>query len=183
MEQNQNKQMWRKEPPKEITDCLKGLNPYFITHTPAYTENCQRCVIAYEVRRRGYSAHAKPYIGSKKDFLPYMDQRYGWPAVFQKQVAANCGALTSKEVQENIERQMRRYGNHSRAIVKINWLYQPQGHLFIVENIDDMIYFIDPQTGDCDVSRYFQYIDPARVIIMRSDCVKLTDLVKQCCEH
>ena len=183
MERKQNKQIEHKEPPKEITDCLNGLNPYFATHTSAYTENCQRCVVAYEVRRRGYSALAKPYLENRKDLLPYMDRRYGWPAVFQKQIAADCSAWTAEEVLKNVERKMRLFGNHSRAIVKVNWLHRPKGHLFIAENIDDTIYFVDPQTGDGDVRRYFRGIDPGRAVLMRIDCVGLTELARQCCEQ
>ena len=181
MEQERNKKALHKEPPKEIQECLKALNPYYATHTLAYTENCQRCVVAYEVRRRGYFTLAKPYLGGRADLLPYMDAQQGWPAVFQGQTAANCGALTQKQAQENVERQMHLFGNHSRAIVKVNWLHRIRGHLFVAENIDDAIYFVDPQTGDDDVSRYFQHIDPNRVVIMRTDCARLTGLARQCC--
>ena len=182
MEQKRNEPVWHREPPKEIKDCLKDLNPYYTSHTLAYTENCQRCVVAYEVRRRGYSTNAKPYIGGKTDLLPYMDVHNGWPAVFREQIITNCSALTSQKVQENIEVQMHLYGNHSRAIVKVNWLHRAKGHLFITENIDDAIYFVDLQTGDDDVSWYFQYIDPNRVVIMRTDCARLTGLALQCCD-
>lgn len=80
-----------------------------------------------------------------------------------------------------MERQIRSFENHSHAIVKVRWLYQAKGHLFMAENIDDIIYFADPQTGDCDVSWYFQQIDPNFVKIMRTDYVRFTDLVRQCC--
>ena len=77
MEQERNKKALHKEPPKEIQECLKALNPYYATHTLAYTENCQRCVVAYEVRRRGYFTLAKPYLGGRADLLPYMDRTAG----------------------------------------------------------------------------------------------------------
>lgn len=181
MEQERSKKVLHKEPPKEIRECLKDLNPYYATRVLAYTENCQRCVVAYEVRRRGYFTLAKPYLGGRADLLPYMDAQQGGPAVFQGQTAANCGALTQKQAQENVEHQMHLFGNHSRAIVKVNWLHRIKGHLFMAENIDDAIYFVDPQTGDDDVSRYFQHIDPNRVVIMRTDCARLTRLAQQCC--
>ena len=182
MEQERSKKALYKEPPKEIQECLKDLNPYYATHTIAYTENCQRCVVAYEVRRRGYFALAKPYLGGKTDLLPFMDAQHGWPAVFWGQTAANCGGLTQKQAQENVGHQMHLFGNHSRAIVKFNWLHRVKGHLFMAENIDDAIYFAGPQTGDDDVSRYFQHIDPNRVVIMRTDCARLTGLARQCCD-
>ena len=167
--------------PAEIKDCLKGLNPFYATRALAYTENCKRCVMAYEVRRRGYFAIAKPHLMDKADPLLYMDAQHGWPAVFQEQNLVDCSALTQKQAQENVECQMHRFGNRSRAIVKVNWLHRAKGHLFVAENIDDVIYFVDPQTGENDVSRYFQYVDPNRVAMMRIDCVKFTGLVWQCC--
>ena len=134
-----------------------------------------------EITDCGYFTLANPYLGGRADLLPYMDAQHGWPAVFQGQTAANCSALTQKQAQENVERQMHLFGNHSRAIVKVNWLHRIKGHLFMAENIDDAIYFVDPQTGDGNVSRYFQHIDPNRVVIMRTDCARLTRLAQQCC--
>lgn len=182
MEKKRSEPAWHREPPKEIKDCLKNLNPYYTTHACAYTENCQRCVVAYEVRRRGYCASAKPYLGGRTDLLPYMDVHNGWPAVFREQIITNCSAPTPQKVQENIKFQMHLYGNHSRAIVKVNWPRRAKGHLFMTENIDDAIYFVDPQTGDDDARWYFQYVDTNCVVIMRTDCARLTGLARQCYE-
>ena len=108
--------------PSEILDCLKASNPLLSTHKASYMENCQRCVMAYELRRRGYSVVAQPYIPGGADMLPYMNRRYGWPAVFEKQILTDCSAVTQAQAKENIERQMRAYGDGSRAIVRVNWL-------------------------------------------------------------
>lgn len=45
--------------PLSITDALKGANPRFAKGTQ-YAVNCQRCVQAYELRRRGYNVEALP---------------------------------------------------------------------------------------------------------------------------
>lgn len=58
---------------------IKATNPGFSTHTYEYMENCQRCVVAYEARRRGYNVVAKPRILSSTDPLPYMTNPLGWP--------------------------------------------------------------------------------------------------------
>ena len=168
--------------PSEIQDCLKASDPLFSTHKASYMEKCQRCVMAYELRRRGYSVVAQPYIPGGADMLPYMNRRYGWPAVFEKQIITDCSAVTQTQAKENIKRQMCAYGDGSRAIVKVNWLSRANGHLFMVENFKGRIYFIDPQTGSDDVAWYFQYVAPGHVIIMRTDRVKFTKLVRLCCE-
>ena len=66
-----------------IIEAIKSTNPQFHPHNPAFTENCQRCVSAYEARRRGYNVIAKPRILDGTDSLPYMDSEKGWPAVYQ----------------------------------------------------------------------------------------------------
>lgn len=172
----------RREIPKEIKESLHGLNPGFQTKTPAYTDNCQRCVIAYEVRRRGYSTTAKPHLYHQIDPLFFSDFRTGWPAVFEQQMVTNCSGTTPEQVEGRIIFQMRIYGNHSRAIIKVNWRHKPKGHLFIAENIDDEVYFVDPQTGEEDVRWYFQQINPHHVSLMRIDCIRFTELVQACCE-
>ena len=89
---------------------------------------------------------------------------------------------TPEQVEQRITFQMQIFGNHSRAIIKVNWLHSPKGHLFIAENVDDVVYFVDPQTGEDDVRWYFRQVDPARVALMRIDCVRFTELVQACCE-
>lgn len=106
--------------PAEISDCLNGLNPGFSTRLPAYTDNCQRCVVAYEVRRRGYSTTAKPHLYHQIDPLFFSDFHTGWPAVFEKQMVRNCSARTPEQVEQRITFQMQIFGNHSRAIIKVN---------------------------------------------------------------
>ncbi len=60
-----------------IVEAIKATNPQFRTHDPAFTENCQCCVSAYEARRRGYNVIAKPRILTGADSLPYMNGEKG----------------------------------------------------------------------------------------------------------
>ena len=46
-----------------------------------YQNNCQRCVVTYEARRRGYDVHAKPYLFQRLDTLPFDDEENGWPCL------------------------------------------------------------------------------------------------------
>ncbi len=57
-------------------------------------ENCQRCVAAYEARRRGFDVSAKPRIFSEDDSLPFLNGKNGWPAVYQNYKLENCAAPT-----------------------------------------------------------------------------------------
>lgn len=75
---------------------------------------------------------------------------------------------------------MKSYGDKSRAVVKVDWFMRNRGHLFIAENQDDVIYFVDPQTGSLDAAWYFRYISPHSVIVMRTDQTNFTELVNLC---
>ena len=163
-----------------IIEAIKATNPQFHPHNPAFTENCQRCVSAYEARRRGYNVIAKPRILDGTDSLPYMDSEKGWPAVYQDYKLESCAASTSEQAKKKVEDLMKSYGDGSRAIVKVNWRLRYKGHVFIAENQGQSIYLLDPQTGSIDVSWYFRYADSTSVMVMRTDQHHFTQIVGQC---
>ena len=142
-----------------IVEAVRATNPQFHTHSPAYMENCQRCVSAYEARRRGYDVIAKPRLLGRADSLPYMDSENGWPAVYQNYKLESCAASTPEQAKKKVEDLMKSYQDGSRAIVKVNWRFRNKGHVFIAENQGQNICFLDPQTGSIDVSWYFRYAD------------------------
>ena len=49
---------------------------------------------------------------------------------------------------------------------------------FIAENVNGKVQFIDPQTGDTDVERYFNGANKTYAI----DNLKFADNVKKCCK-
>lgn len=95
-------------------NAVHGTNPGFSTHDPEYTENCQRCVVAYEARRRGFDIIAKPILLDRPDALPYMVDEVGWPAVFTDHKVEYCHADSALQAKQEIEVLMRRYGDSSR---------------------------------------------------------------------
>lgn len=125
---------------------------------------------------------AKPCILSQFDTLPFMTDPLGWPAVYQNHKLEKCDANTAETAKQKVIALMKAYGDRSRAIVKVDWLAGNKGHLFIAENRNDAIYFVDPQTGSLDVAWYFSYINPHSVVVMRTDQTDFTELVKQCLE-
>lgn len=163
-----------------VIRAIQGTNPCFSTHKLEYTENCQRCVAAYEARRRGYDVIAKPILLSSCDPLPYMLSSEGWPAVYKDHKLECCEADTSEQARQKVEALMKKYGNSSRAIVKVNWRMTRKGHLFMAENRNDVIYFVDPQTGELDVAWYFDYANPHSVVVMRTDKTDFTNLAVHC---
>ena len=161
---------------------IKGTNPGFITNDTGYKENCQRSVIAYEARRRGYDVIAKPISLNKCDSLPYTSSSEGWPAAYENYKLEYCSADTAEHAKQKVEALMKSYGDKSRAIVKVDWLCRNKGHLFIAENRKGVIYFVDPQMGCLDASWYFDFIDPMSVVLLRTDILAFTKLSEKCFE-
>lgn len=118
-----------------IAKASAGTNPHFSTDYDAYSSNCQRCVLAYEARRRGYNVTALPtYSG---DMLPY---NRDYLKALSNPKTVNVGRSVNK-----LESQMKSYGNGSRAIVGIS--KGRKGHVFIAENQRGKISYVDPQTN------------------------------------
>ena len=46
--------------PMSIEKAVLGANPYYDGSYKEFSENCQRAVVAYEARRRGYDVTAQP---------------------------------------------------------------------------------------------------------------------------
>ena len=58
------------------------------------------------------------------------------------------------------------------------------GHVFIAEQENGKTRFIDPQSGEKDVSYYFDsgMIKPIKTRILRVDDKAFTQLIQKCCE-
>lgn len=122
--------------PMSMMQASAGTNPHFNSSFEAYSSNCQRCVLTYEARRRGYDVTALPtYSG---DMLPYgRDYLKG----LSNPKTIEVGKSTRKITQE-----MKSYGDGSRAIIHVS--KGRNGHVFIAENKGGKIHYIDPQTNE-----------------------------------
>lgn len=121
--------------PMGMAAASKGTNPHFSQDFDAYSSNCQRCVLTYEARRRGYDVTALPtYSG---DMLPSSGD---YLKALSNPVTIEVGKSTKK-----LEAQMKQFGNGARAIVRVSRGYY--GHVFIAEFAGGKIKYIDPQTN------------------------------------
>ena len=159
---------------------LQAVNQLYLTGDMCYQNNCQRCVIAYEARRRGYDVCAKPYLFRTTDLLQYDDQK-GWPSIFVNSVLEPCGANSSKDLKANIYSKMKSWGEGSRAIVAVDF-QQGYGHVFVAEYINGIVHYMDPQNAQLDCEEYFEIINTRTAVILRTDNCVLSDQVKECCE-
>ncbi len=161
---------------------LKAVNPNYVTGAPEWTRNCQRCVSAYEARRRGYDVTAKPRILDGTDRLPVMNDPQGWPTVYQNYELIQCSSNSGAGTGRKVEKKMQEWGDGARAIVRVRWKHGG-GHVFIAEQLDGETRFIDPQTGRTDASSYFERVKKNGTYVMRIDNLEFTDRIKECCKN
>lgn len=165
---------------------LKKTNPNYSSTDPdsPYNINCQRCVSAYEARRRGFDVEALPTPGGY-DVLPIMVHPMGWPSVYKNPQLIDCSAATGEGGMENVLRNMEQWGDDCRAIVRVRW--KPEcgggGHVFIAERTGGVTRFIDPQNGEEDAIDYFSLAKGSDLYCMRTDNLEFTDRIQQCCKN
>lgn len=165
-----------------ITRAAQGANPYYDGSYREFSENCQRAVIAYEARRRGYNVEAQPT--HKGDILPNRTpgDNGHWMGAFQGAKTQNVGAKNSKKAQQNLESQMKTYGNGSRGIMRLNWK-NGDGHVINVEQRGGKTLYIDAQIGKkYNGKELFSQIKPQSVRLIRTDNLKFSERAKKSVE-
>ena len=154
-----------------MSDAVKGANPFYST-AREYKINCQRCVQTYELRRRGYDVIAKPKPSTNnlvtwgsECFVPKGSYKYNWEP------------YTLNQAESAIKKELKNAPNGARYSIYVKWQqkYGGSAHVFIAEKIDDVIHYIDPQTGKMDVSDYFSCGSKGKFGFFRLDNKDLTD--------
>lgn len=161
---------------------LKMTNPNF-ERGEEYQINCQRCITAYEARRRGIDVEARP--APRGDMLNRVD---GWSFAYSNPKITDCSAPSGIAARNKIIKEMSAMPDGARCAVQVIWKGRSySGHVFIAEKQNGKIRFIDPQPcGQNDQSDCFYYFENATgklVHIMRLDNRKFSDTVKECCER
>jgi len=162
----------KKDVPLEIEAAVKGANPKFQRGTP-YSANCQRCVQAYEFRRRGYDVVAKP---AENNIISWGSECFMQPNAYQYSYQAY--SLGNSE--STIKKVLSQAPDGSRFSIYIKWQRQYGGsaHVFIAEKTNGVIRYLDPQTGDLDVSRYFSMGSKGHFGYFRMDDKSITNDTK-----
>ena len=164
-----------------INENVALTNPAFKTGGPAYKQNCQRCVAAYEMRRRGYDVIAKPAIVDKEGKLSQKDPlQNSWKKVFK---GAKFVPYTDYEGgKPSIIAQMDAWGDGSVAEVKVLWK-NGGAHVFVAQRVNGTVRFIDPQTGSINCEEYFTNAVIGATMMARIDTLQPTDLIEKCIKN
>lgn len=161
--------------PKGIENATLQANPNYNPEYSEFSENCQRCVIAYEARRRGYDVVAHPtYEG---DTMSYGSN---YLSNFEGAQEKNVGATTRGKVLSNVQKEMASYGDGSRGIIAVQWSGANYGHVFNCEQVGDKTIFRDAQTGKYyKPENVFSKVRPGSVRLTRVDNLEFSDTVGQ----
>jgi hypothetical protein len=158
------KAIGEKHEPYSIRESAEKANPNYSKKKESYSMNCQRCVVTYELLRRGYNVQAKTYKGSR-DMLPY-----NWDRVFSSRDVCPVGNLRelSQWTRVNSTNKSGRY------ILQINWK-NGGGHVFCLELKNNRLYSIDPQVNRMGVLKEYLSMkdEDGYMLIYRTDETKL----------
>lgn len=134
-----------------IQDAVKGANPNY-SRGSAYGVNCQRCVQAYEFRRRGYDVVAKPKP-STNNIISWGSECFIQPGAYQY----SYQAYALNQTEAAVKKALANAPDGSRFSIYIKWkrTYGGSAHVFIAEKTGGVVHYLDPQTGNMDASDYF----------------------------
>lgn len=167
-----------------IADSIVETNPNWSASYREFSENCQRCVVAYELNRRGYDVTALPtYKGDTLPNVVHFDpatETYEgrWKGAFRNAKTINVGASSASGVISNIESRMKSYGSGSRAVVQI-FYKGGGGHVFNVENQRGRVVFVEAQTGKIkNIKQTMSSVRTESVNLVRTDNLRLSERAK-----
>ncbi|BAQ32083.1 toxin glutamine deamidase domain-containing protein [Bifidobacterium scardovii] len=153
-------------------------NPKFDGHGWRYRNNCQSCVPAYEMRRRGVNVQARGF-GSDESKQVMNDNTLAWtnPRTGRKPTRHNVGHDTFDRVQARIGKRIR---PGERYAMSFSWQDQDVGHIVVLErpwtNHGKTIIVVDPQAGTRQTLKQYLYryqVDPRSVGVYRIDNLEL----------
>ncbi len=155
--------------PMSMTAATMGANPHFSRDYSEFSENCQRCVVANEARRRGYDVTAQPTY--KNDTMPMGEN---WNKAFENPQPKVMATRRQVEVE------MASYGNGARAVMTFGWKNSTSGHAISVEYNRGKITYLDPQVGGkYTASELYNSISKrGGITLTRVDNLKFSDNVK-----
>lgn len=156
---------------------LQAVNPHR-DEGEEWRNNCQRCVPTYELRRRGYNVTAKPR--SVSDIDDYLSKGNHYFHMFENPQVIQCKGNGF----EDVKYLLKQWGNNARAEIQVAWKNKlNQGHLFVAENRNGKIVFLDPQTGRVNVENYFLAAKEGYTTIHRMDNLQFNERIWDCCEE
>ena len=149
-----------------------------------WSVNCQRCITAYEARRRGLDVVAKPAPPLTR--VDALSADRAWRNAYKGGQMIDCCASNGLASQKKIIKAMDEMPDGARCAVQVIWKGRNSGgHVFIAEKAGGKVTFVDPQQSGQEVQRdygrCFANANGKLCYIMRIDNLKFSDTVSECC--
>ena len=160
-------------------DDLMAVNPNFVAgRNGVWENNCQRCVVAYELRRRGIDVTALPCLSDPNEETKIRDD---WQKLLGNARFPKLAISKAADRKNAVDGQMLKWGEGSRATVYVQWNSR-EAHVFCAEVVSGKVIFVDPQSGEYGVERYFSEQKSPFVALARVDKLKIDDYSKKAAE-
>ena len=145
------------------------------------TKNCQRCAVAYELRRRGYDVRVS--AGESGELGKQNSIESCFQDTEKTYISGNDNSLITNV--EQITELMQSYGKGARALISVAWNGYSFGHAFNLEvGNDNKVYIVDSQVGMREEltatgksGQRFKLAEDC--VIIRTDTAKLTSRVEE----
>lgn len=140
---------------------LKKVNPNY-NKSDAYRMNCSHCVIATELRRRGYDVEATGINNTCGEDLPFFKSFFKNIDLHNVQKNKRQSGETISDFQKRSVRDLgstlEKYGNGARGFIAMNYQCNPSGggHVLSWEIINGKARFYDGQDGSIDAVPFLE---------------------------
>lgn len=169
----------KKTNPSSLIEDVKATNPDF--PKPGSTDNCVFCAATYEMRRREYDVEARKsmdahsassYIDWFKGVQPFSlsidNIKKDWHEVpIEDRIDGLRDGIKSLSTDNT----------NARGAIVFDWYKLGYGHIINWELENEVVRFIDSQTGAVGVEKYFDIVDPESIRLFRLDNLEPTDSV------
>ena len=143
--------------------------------------NCQRCVVAFEARMRGYDVIARPSWGANDDLRIARE----WLSAFEysSDEIRKASGKTAEEIIKSVEEIMRSFGDGARAVIWFQWRNARSGggHVISARFANNEVVFLNPQNSLKDAKEFFKLANLDSIGMLRVDNLEFTNVVKRCC--
>lgn len=154
-----------------------------------YTSNCQTCVVAYELRKRGYDVEAKGVGVKPKSYTNNFQREMAYDSTFafaDKDIDLIRPNFMG-EIKSNTNKGCRQFRAKIFNAIKEQGSYffsfknrgRQSGHIVVLEHTANNLLLIDPQTDkrvDLESDEFMQYLDGVDVAYRANILFRVNDL-------
>lgn len=170
---------------EHLDDVIKGVNPYYnqskLAKDNRYLQNCQRCVVAFVARLRGYNVESKPRLFPANGSRDPVFLNGGETKFFEGATDDHVEGKTGDAQRANIEKNLKNWGDGAIGLVSVAWQGRQSAHIFVAMNDNGVIKWIDPQNPSRNAGEYVKngVIQPWYTKMIRVDDKPFTHWVHE----